>query len=135
MSSAAACSSVLAAVLRARGSGAGFERDFFRRQGEFLTSVWNLATGADFQWATTEGDRPKVPPGIGEYFSVAMRCAHNDAALRKHITPVFHLTGSMALFFHPVFVARVLAREARDRAKARLFGSEPIPASPPLPAP
>ena len=59
---AAACAAILRDVLRARGRGPGFEREFFRRQAQFLTSVWNLATGADFQWPTTDGERPRMPP-------------------------------------------------------------------------
>jgi 2-polyprenyl-6-methoxyphenol hydroxylase-like FAD-dependent oxidoreductase len=133
MSSAAACSSILAAVLRARGPRPGFERELFRRQGEFLTSVWNLATGADFQWPTTEGERPRMPPGVGEYVNLALQCAHNDAALRRHLTPVFNLSGSMTLFFHPSFVARVLARAGRDHLEQRLFGAPQIPDAPPAP--
>ncbi len=134
MSSAAASSSVLAAVLRAGRLRPGFEREFFRRQAAFLTSVWNLATGADFQWPTTEGERPRMPPGISAYLTLALECAHNDARLRRHVTPVFNLTGSMALFFHPRFVAAVLARASRDRIRRRLFGARAIPPAPPAPA-
>jgi 2-polyprenyl-6-methoxyphenol hydroxylase-like FAD-dependent oxidoreductase len=134
MSSAAACSSLLGQVLRERGARAGFERQHFRRQGEFLTSVWNLATGADFQWPTTEGPRPRVPPGVGEYFNLALTCAHNDARLRRHLAPVFNLTSPISRFFHPPFMAKVLVRAGRDRLRQRLFGAQTIPAAPPTPA-
>ena len=105
MSSASACAGILHQVLRRHGTGAGFARKFFRRQADFLTSVWNLATGADFQFPSTQGERPRLPPGIGPYLNLALECAHNDAAMRRHLMPVFNLTGSMALFFEPRFMA------------------------------
>jgi len=40
----------------------------------------------------------------------------------------------MALFFHPRFVAGVLARAGRDRLRRGLFGARSIPAAPPAPA-
>jgi hypothetical protein len=44
------------------------------------------------------------------------------------------VSGSLALFFHPKFVAKVLARAARDRVARGLYGEPVIPAIPPAPA-
>jgi 2-polyprenyl-6-methoxyphenol hydroxylase-like FAD-dependent oxidoreductase len=134
MSTAAASAGLLADVLRERGKGPGLERAFFARSGAFLADVWNLATGADFQWPSTEGDRPRVPPAIGAYLRIAMEAGHFDAALRRQIVPVFNLTGSLKLFFEPRFAARALAAAARRRLRARLGVTAYAPDLPPAPA-
>lgn len=131
MSSAAACAGILRAVLRERGRAAGFERELFARQGAFLESVWNLATGADFLWPTTEGERPKVPAPIGAYLSLAMETAHCDAAARRHIAPVFNLTADVKLFFSPGFLLTVLAKGGARRLRRRLRGEPVVPDEPP----
>jgi hypothetical protein len=134
MSCATACASILREVVRDEGARSQrLAATFFERQGEFLEQVWNLATGADFKWRTTEGPRPLVPPGIGAYFDLAFECAHNDAELRRHIAPVFYLTGPITLFFTPSFVAKVLLAGARSRLRARLMGKAATPLEPPMP--
>jgi flavin-dependent dehydrogenase len=134
MSTAAASAGLLADVLRERGRGPGFEREFFARSGKFLHDVWNLATGADFQWPSTEGDRPRVPPAIGAYFRVAMEAAHHDAKLRRMIAPVFNLTGPLALFFAPAFATRAVAAAAKRRLRARIGATSITSDLPPAPA-
>ena len=133
MSTAAACAGLLADVLRARGKAPGFERAFFASSGAFLNDVWNLATGADFQWPTTEGDRPRVSPAIGAYLRLAMEAAHFDAKLRRQVVPVFNLTGSFKLFFEPRFAARALAAVAARRLRARIGVIALVPDLPPSP--
>lgn len=134
MSTAAACAGMLADVLRERGRGPGLERAYFARIGRFLGDVWNLATGADFMWPTTEGDRPNLPPAIGAYLRLALEAAHGDPELRRHIIPVFNLTGPMSLFFHPRFAAKVAKAVAGRRLRARLGVSTLAPDLPPAPA-
>jgi 2-polyprenyl-6-methoxyphenol hydroxylase-like FAD-dependent oxidoreductase len=132
MSTAAASAGLLAEVLRERGPG--LERAFFARLGKFLGDVWNLATGADFQWATTEGDRPPVPPLLKQYFDLALEAAHCDARLRRHIVPVFNLSGAMTLFFDPRFAAQVMASIAARRLRARLGTLAAATDAPPTPS-
>jgi 2-polyprenyl-6-methoxyphenol hydroxylase-like FAD-dependent oxidoreductase len=134
MSSAAACASILRDVLRKRGKKPGFERAFFAAQAAFLTSVWNLATGADFAWPTTEGERPRLPKVVAEYFNLAMRAAHDDAELRSHIAPVFNLVASINLFFDPRFAAKVLLHTGKERLREHVLGAPLIPDAPPPPA-
>jgi len=133
MSCATASAGILAEALGQTGPGEGLARVFLRRQGKFLSSVWDLATGADFKWPTTEGPRPNVPAPIGKYFDVAFECSHRDAALRKHVAPVFYLTGPITLFFHPRFMAQVLAAAAKQRAEETLFGRKLTAPYPPIP--
>jgi hypothetical protein len=134
MSSASACAGILRTTLRAHGHRPGFERAFFKAQSEFLTSVWNLATGADFAWPTTEGERPRMPRVIGEYFNLALRAVHCDAALRRHVAPLFYLVGSNNAFFDPRFVAKVLLHAGRTELRDRMLGAPEIPDAPPPPS-
>lgn len=134
MSCATACASILRDTLRDTGSGPRLPAAFFKRQAKFLESVWNLATGADFKWPTTEGTRQGIPPIIGSYLDVAFECIHRDAALRRHVVPVFYLTGSFTLFFDPRFMAKVFAQTAKRNLSHRLFGRELTAPLPPIPS-
>ncbi len=127
MSVAAACASLLHTHLREVAlQNPDFERSFFRRQAGLLRGAWQLATRADFAWPTTDGDRPRSVPLLGRYMRLAMQLIHSDAELRRHVSPVFNLTGPSTLFFTPGFMARVLflgtqrrLRELRAAAPSR----------------
>jgi flavin-dependent dehydrogenase len=134
MSSASACASILGDVLHKRRGSRGFERAFFAAQGAFLTSVWNLATGADFAWPTTEGERPRLPKVVADYFNVALRAAHEDAELRSHLAPLFNLVGSINAFFDPRFMAKVALHVGKQRLRDHVLGAPLIPEAPPPPA-
>lgn len=134
MSAAAACAGILGACLRSRRPWPRLERRFFAAQAAFLTGVWNLATGADFQQPTTEGERPKMPPGVGPYLGLALAAAHHDPAVRRQLAPVFNLEATMQRFFEPRFMLQVLASEADRRLRDALLGEVPIADYPPRPA-
>lgn len=93
--------------------------------------MWNLATGADFAWPTTEGERPRLPQLVSDYFDLALRAAHEDSELRSHIAPLFNLVGSINLFFDPRFVAKVLLHVGKQRLRDRVLGAPLIPDAPP----
>jgi 2-polyprenyl-6-methoxyphenol hydroxylase-like FAD-dependent oxidoreductase len=131
MSSAAACASILRDLLRERGRGPSFEREFWQRQAKFVKGIWDIATGADFAWPGTDGERPKTPKLISEYLRIAMRSAHEDAELRRHLIPIFNLVAPPSLFFEPRFMAKVLLHTAKKELEQRLLGSLPIPDAPP----
>jgi 2-polyprenyl-6-methoxyphenol hydroxylase-like FAD-dependent oxidoreductase len=133
MSSASACSTILGDVLRKRGTGPDLPRAFFRAQSKFIADVWTLATGADFAWPTTEGERPRIPQWLNQYLDLAIQSAHVDAELRRHIAPLFNLVGPLALFFDPRFAGKVLWRAARRRRHVRNHGAPQIPDAPPAP--
>lgn len=134
MSCATASASILSDVLRETGPSERLPAAFLNRQGKFLGSVWDLATGADFKWPTTEGERPRIPAPIGKYLDIAFECSHRDAALRRLVAPVFYLTGPFTLFFHPRFMAQVLAQTAKRRLSEQVFGRELTAPFPPVPS-
>jgi hypothetical protein len=134
MSCATASAGILSEVLRATGPTDRLPPAFLKQQAKFLGSVWNLATGADFKWPTTEGERPKVPAAIGKYLDVAFECVHRDATMRRHVAPVFYLTGPFTLFFHPGFMAKVFAETAKRKLAEQVFGRELTAPFPPVPS-
>jgi 2-polyprenyl-6-methoxyphenol hydroxylase-like FAD-dependent oxidoreductase len=131
MSTAAACAGILRDALRSKMNGLAFEPAFFRMQAAFLKTPWELATSVDFLSPTTEGQRPRSLPLVGKYLGWALESAHFESALRRHIIPIFHLTGSPARFFEPRFVLKVLARTAQRRLGTWLRGPTSIPDWPP----
>jgi hypothetical protein len=70
---------------------------------------------------------------MSAYIGLALEAAHHDATLRRHLMPVFNLTGPMSLFFEPRFAPRVLRASAERRVNRALRGSQPVPSLPPLP--
>jgi 2-polyprenyl-6-methoxyphenol hydroxylase-like FAD-dependent oxidoreductase len=133
MSVAASCAGLLRAALeRGDGARADFTTRFFREQAAFVAQPWRLATGADFIWPGTDGKRPRALPLVGSYLQLAMRCAQVDLALRRHINPVFNLTGSMSLFFSPPFVAKVLLSAGKLALQERLYGKQSASRMPPV---
>jgi 2-polyprenyl-6-methoxyphenol hydroxylase-like FAD-dependent oxidoreductase len=134
MSCATASAGILGEVLAQTGPGDRLSPAFLKRQGKFLGSVWDLATGADFKWPTTEGPRPNIPAPIGKYIDVAFEQSHRNAALRRHVAPVFYLTGPFTRFFHPRYMAQVLAAAAKRSAGEKLFGRRLTTPYPPIPS-
>jgi flavin-dependent dehydrogenase len=133
MTCAAVCASILRRVLRSPWPRHGFERRFFRRQAAFLDGVWALSTEADFQWPETVGERPRTHPLLTHYAGLAFESAHHDAALLRHLIPIYDLSGSPARFFEPRFALKVMLAAGKRRLTQRLFGSQAIPDLPPVP--
>jgi 2-polyprenyl-6-methoxyphenol hydroxylase-like FAD-dependent oxidoreductase len=134
MTTSVVSAGILRDVLRRQGSRANFESEFFRAQGKFLQSVWNMAVRADFRWPQTEGERPSTPALVEAYIKLVVESGHYDSAIRRQIFPAFDLTGSPAMLFTPSCIARVLISTARRRLARRWLGAAPIPELPPLPA-
>jgi hypothetical protein len=64
---------------------------------------------------------------------LALEATHCSAELRKHISPLFNLTGTSALLFEPAFVAKVLLFTGKKRLHERLLGGRSVPDLPPAP--
>lgn len=135
MSSAAACAQLLDQVLRAHPSQRrdGLEQAFFRKQADFLQTVWTLATGADFRWPHVEGERPKSVPLVSSYLRVALPELHRRPSLRRMANPVFNLTGPLSLLFAPSFATLALLSAAWSRLEHKLLGQKLPPELPPPP--
>ena len=101
---------------------------FFRAQGRFLGEPWSLATGADFRFPGTAGERPALIGVFNRYTDALFAAAADDAELRRLIGEVINMLRPPAAFFAPRVLGRValatLGRVLQPAAAA------PVPALP-----
>jgi 2-polyprenyl-6-methoxyphenol hydroxylase-like FAD-dependent oxidoreductase len=120
MSAAAGCSSILRDALREHGPDPRtLPRAFFAKQAAFLKSVWWLASGADFAWPTTEGDRPPGAALVAPYMQLVLEASHSDLAIQRRVGPVFHLVADARMLFSPSMIAAVVRSTILRRMKLR----------------
>lgn len=107
MTCAAASAGILARVLRRHsGTDVALPRVFFRAQGKFLRDAWSLATGVDFRWPQTIGDRPGRDRFLSPYFERLLRISLTDDHVRRRLVEVLHLLRSPASLMDPAILAR-----------------------------
>ena len=95
----------------------GRGRDFQRRLARVTSRAWQLSTGADYSFRTTEGPPPsRVARLMGGYIATVMRVATTNPCVRRRLAEVFHLLRSPAALFGP----GVLASLARERVARRV---------------
>jgi 2-polyprenyl-6-methoxyphenol hydroxylase-like FAD-dependent oxidoreductase len=93
-----------------RGPGRGL--DFQRRLARATAAAWQLSTGADYRFRTTEGPpQGRVARLAGCYISGVMRAATRRPWVRRRLAEVFHLLRPPSALFGP----GVLAWLAWDR--------------------
>lgn len=133
MTSAAVCATVLGETLRRHGPHApDLAAHAFRAQAAFLRQVWDLATGADFRFETTEGERPRLLGPVNRYMDALFVASNDDLVVRDVLTDVMHLLRAPTACFAPGVVSRV-ARHALGNALRRAAG--PVAEPDPWPAP
>lgn len=121
MTSAAVCASVLAEQLQRHGVlSAELPAAVFGAQATFLRTVWDLATGADFHFDTTEGVRPPFLKPLNRYVDTLFRASNEDLAVREVAAEVMHLLRAPASLFAPGIVARVAGFALRERVRRGL---------------
>jgi 2-polyprenyl-6-methoxyphenol hydroxylase-like FAD-dependent oxidoreductase len=132
MTSAAVCATVLGETLRRHGPRApGLAAHAFRAQAAFLRQVWDLATGADLRFETTEGERPSLLGPINRYMDALFEASNDDLVVRDVVTDVMHLLRAPTGCFAPGVawrVARHALGRARRRAAGAAVGPDPWPA-------
>jgi 2-polyprenyl-6-methoxyphenol hydroxylase-like FAD-dependent oxidoreductase len=105
-------------------------RYFFRAQARFQGDPWRLATGADFRFPQTEGERPLGSRLFDPYMRALFAAAVDDVVLRRRVGEVLNMLKPPASFFALPILARVALGSVR-----RLFtpssDGQPIPAMPP----
>jgi 2-polyprenyl-6-methoxyphenol hydroxylase-like FAD-dependent oxidoreductase len=90
----------------------GRARDFQRRLVRATAAAWQLATGADDAFRTTEGPpQGRVARLTGRFIAVVMRAATRRPSVRRRLAEVLNLLRPPAALFGP----GVLARVAWDR--------------------
>lgn len=103
---------------------------FFQRQARLLQLPWSMATGADLQFATTEGPRPLLGHLLRPYFGALMRCAQVTPSVMRAIAPVFHLDAGVEEFLRPRLVLEVLRHTLSQRVSGRSLLSVDVPSFP-----
>jgi 2-polyprenyl-6-methoxyphenol hydroxylase-like FAD-dependent oxidoreductase len=114
MTAAALGAEVLDRWLRGESSrlGPGRCRVFQHDLARATAAAWQLSTGADYRFRTTEGPpRGWVARLVGRYVAGVMRAATRRPWVRRRLTEVLHLLRPPSALFGP----SVLARLAWDR--------------------
>jgi len=129
MTTAAVAATLLAESLdRVGPTSPALPRTFFRAQARFLRDAWSLATGADFRFPGTTGERPALIGVFNRYIDALFNAAADDAALRRLVGEVINMLRPPAAFFAPSVLGRValatLGRALQPAAAA------PLPALP-----
>jgi flavin-dependent dehydrogenase len=103
------------------GRGRVFQHELTRT----TAAAWQLSTGADYRFRTTDGPpQGRVARLIGRYVAVVMRTATRRPWVRRRLTEVLHLLRPPSALFGPGVLARVawdrLAAARPPRAPGRL---------------
>ncbi len=119
MSVASACATLLGRAIAGAGSAQAMPAAFFQEQAGFVRAVWEIATGADALWPTTEGASGFVPRLIAPYMATLGRAMLDDEQLTRRVLRVFHLVDGASVLVSPGVVAKVAAEVVRQRLSPR----------------
>jgi 2-polyprenyl-6-methoxyphenol hydroxylase-like FAD-dependent oxidoreductase len=135
MTAAAVCGGILREQLREHGPLApDLPGRVFQAQVGFLRTVWDMATGADFHFDTTEGKRPPLVKPINRYMDALFTASNDDLAIRDVAANVMHLLQAPTAFFAPGIAVRVARHALRERLRG-VFGASTRPGPWPVLAP
>jgi 2-polyprenyl-6-methoxyphenol hydroxylase-like FAD-dependent oxidoreductase len=107
-------------------------RLFFRAQARFQQHPWGLATGADFRFPTTEGQRPQVSHLISPYMETLFQAGDNDPVIRHQVGHVLNLLKLPPALLAPHIVARVVWWALKRKLKGTGEVERPASAMPPV---
>jgi 2-polyprenyl-6-methoxyphenol hydroxylase-like FAD-dependent oxidoreductase len=121
MTSAAVCGRILRDQISAHGPlAADLPARLFGAQVGFLKQVWDLATGADFHFDTTEGKRPPLLKPINRYMDALFVASNEDLVVRDVAANVMHLLQPPTAFFAPGIALRVARHALGERMRGML---------------
>jgi 2-polyprenyl-6-methoxyphenol hydroxylase-like FAD-dependent oxidoreductase len=90
------------------GPSAELSRQYYQRAAKIVATPWQFATGADFNYPETSGDRPRGIRLKNAYAKRVQLAAMVDPQIRLLFTSVQHLIVDPAELTKPATVARVL---------------------------
>jgi 2-polyprenyl-6-methoxyphenol hydroxylase-like FAD-dependent oxidoreductase len=117
-------------LLRLGGAAPDLPRVFFEEQAKALSDPWELATGADFRFPGTIGERPLGSALLTAFGDLLTARTAEDEHLLRAIWPIFHMLKPNRELRDPALIGRVLFLSLR-RALEDLRGKPPIPPLPP----
>jgi hypothetical protein len=147
MTAAALGAEVLDRWLRERSlrRGPGRSRVFQRCLARATAAAWQLSTGADYGFRTTQGTpQGRIARLTGSYLAAVMRAATRRPWVRRRLTEVLHLLRPPSVLFGPGVLARLAwdwlagkfgassrrgepAREGMEAIRALRDGGRPSP--------
>ncbi|WP_090619889.1 NAD(P)/FAD-dependent oxidoreductase [Natrinema salaciae] len=92
---------------------------FFDRAADVVEPAWMLATGADFSFPQTDGDRPRGTAFFNWYLDRLLRKAHTDSVLTDAFTRVLSMQQSPTSLLRPGVMWRVLRPSRKDEQSSR----------------
>lgn len=109
------------ALLQAEALGAAIDRHemgdvprrFARAAAKVVATPWTTATGADFGYSATQGQRPPGNALVNRYVERVMRAAASDERANAALTAVQQLLAAPPALFRPGVVASALRRGGR----------------------
>ena len=130
MTSCAVGALILGEMIERRGAeDPELPRKFFSAQAAFQSGPWGLATGADFRFSTTDGERPVLSRLLAPVFGRLWEIQRHDDVLRERIIDVINMVRPPSALFTPSSLARI----ALAMAKARTRGNSGSGVSAPIP--
>lgn len=109
---------MLDAILSQRnGNLAGLAHEFFRRAAKVVDIPWQMATGADFRFPGTVGEKAASVDFINAYLARVHRATQHDPVVLKALLQVMNLMQPPASLFAPRVLLRVLRYGGAGQAK------------------
>src|SRR5712692_2351408 len=90
-----------------------------------------LATGADFRFPETEGQRPSGGKLFNPYMDALFKAGNDDLVLRRRVGAVLKMLNPPSSFFEPTIISRVALWALRRRFTGTSTATQSIPAMPP----
>ncbi|HEV8715658.1 MAG TPA: FAD-dependent monooxygenase, partial [Candidatus Binatia bacterium] len=119
---------ILAACLKKYGpTNAALSHHFFHAQGRFQANPWMLATGADFRFPETEGQRSPGGKLFSPYIDTLFKAGSDDLVLRRRVGEVLNMLKPPSAFFEPAIIARVAWWALRRKLKGTTTAVPPTP--------
>jgi 2-polyprenyl-6-methoxyphenol hydroxylase-like FAD-dependent oxidoreductase len=105
-----------------RESTNNLPKRFQKAVAKAVETPWLLATGEDFRWENTEGERPKMTPFtrfVHSYMNSLTALIAEDGDVLKVFYEVAHLLKPPTALFQPMVASRILRRMFRERLQGK----------------
>jgi len=131
MTSCAVGALILGDIIKRIGpDDAELSRQFFHAQAAFQTGPWGLATGADFRFPTTHGERPTLSRLLAPVFGRLWDIQRHDDVLREKIIDVINMVLPPSALLTPPTLARIAFAMARLKIQGNSSGTVFAPTPP-----
>ena len=92
-----------------------WERQFQSQLSKTLNTPWLMATGEDFRWPSTEGERPGwVARQLQRYFDRILHLSLTNSEAHRAFIEVAHLVKPPTIFFTPTILWQALTQPKAD---------------------